>query len=142
MSSQESRILWCLVEGDTIPHYVRDIPIGANVTQLKEMLTQSIERLNNKKSLQLTLWKVVSLIPGVCAPSDFLFQPNGTVPVDPDRSLARRLADLGNIAACSKELSSGEEVGELYPEPHSLKHLHIVVQCREILAPSGPSGEC
>jgi hypothetical protein len=51
------------------------------------------------------------------------------VPIDPDHSLAQRLADLGNIDAYSTELSSAEEVGELFPEPHSRKHLHIVVQC-------------
>jgi hypothetical protein len=62
------------------------------------------------------------------------------VPIDPDHTLARRLAALGTIAACSKELSS-EEVGELFPEPHSQKQLHIVVQRPEILAPSSPSGE-
>ncbi len=50
------------------------------------------------------------------------------IPIDPDHSLAQRLANLGNITACSRELSSGEEVGELFPEPPSRKHLHIVVQ--------------
>ena len=50
------------------------------------------------------------------------------IPIDPDHSLAQRLADLSNIAKYSRELSSGEEVGELFPEPHSRKHLHIVVQ--------------
>jgi hypothetical protein len=63
------------------------------------------------------------------APSDYLFQLNEMVPIGPDHSLAQRLADLGNIAVCSKELSSEEVVGELFPEPHSEKHLHIVVQC-------------
>jgi hypothetical protein len=67
MSSQESRILWCLVEGDPIPYYVRDIPIDANVTQLQELITQSIELLNNIKSHHLKLWKVVSSILGACA---------------------------------------------------------------------------
>jgi hypothetical protein len=76
----------------------------------------------------------------VRVPSDFLCQLNGTVPIDPDHtSLARRLSTLGNIVACSKELSSGEHVGQLFPEPHSRKHLHIVVQCPDIvLAPSSP----
>ena len=61
------------------------------------------------------------------------------VPIDPDDSLMQRLAALGDIVACSRKLSSGEEMAELFPEPHSRKHLHIVVQ--EVLAPSGPSGE-
>jgi hypothetical protein len=75
MSPQESQILWCLVEGDPMPYYVRDIPIGINVTQLKELITLSIvgrlgtlgqeERLS--KSHNLKLWKVVSLIPRACA---------------------------------------------------------------------------
>ena len=64
MSPQESRILWCLVEGDPIPYYVRDAPIGANVTQSKELITLSIERLNNRR---LKPWKVVSLIQRACA---------------------------------------------------------------------------
>ena len=62
------------------------------------------------------------------------------VPINPDHSLAQRLAYLGQPATYSRELSSAEEVGELFLEPHSRKHLHIVVQC-EILAPSGPSGK-
>ena len=52
------------------------------------------------------------------------------VSIGPDRSLAQRLKALGDIHAYSSELSSEEEVGELFPEPHSRKHLHIVVQCR------------
>jgi hypothetical protein len=51
------------------------------------------------------------------------------VPVDPDHSLAQRLADLGNVATSSRELISGEKVGVLFPEPHSENNLHIVIQC-------------
>jgi len=51
------------------------------------------------------------------------------VPVDPEQSLAQRLANLGNISTFSRELSTGESVEELFPEPHSKGNLHIVVQC-------------
>jgi hypothetical protein len=50
------------------------------------------------------------------------------VPVGPDRSLAQRLADLGNIATIAKELSVEETVEMLFPEPHSNANLHIIVQ--------------
>ena len=74
--------------------------------------------------------------------SDFLFKLNALVAIDPDHSLAQRLADLGQTNAYSlRKLSSGEEVGELFPEPHSRKHLHIVVQRDQIQAPFGPSGK-
>ena len=82
----------------------------------------------------LRLWKVASLIPGR-APFDFLFQPNAAVPIDPDRSLAQRVKSL---ITYGKELSAGEKVGKLYPEPHSEEHLHIVVQRPDI----SPNGEC
>lgn len=62
------------------------------------------------------------------------------VPIGPDHGLMQRLADLGNIDTYSTELSSEEKVVELFPEPPSEKHLHIVVQCPGI-APSSPSGE-
>ncbi|KAH9953864.1 hypothetical protein BGW80DRAFT_1451367 [Lactifluus volemus] len=117
MSPQESRILWCLVEGDPTPYYVYDIPIGANVTQLKGLITKSIESPNNIKSHHLDLWKL-----------------NEMVPIDPDKSLVQRLEALGDIDAYSSNLSSGEIVGELFPEPPSHKHFHIVVQ-----RPSSPS---
>jgi hypothetical protein len=71
-------------------------------------------------------------------PSEFLFQLNVIIPIDPDHSLVQRLAAQDNIAACSGELSSGQKVGVLFPEPHSDEHLHIVVQYS---APSSPSGE-
>jgi hypothetical protein len=58
------------------------------------------------------------------------------VPIDPDHSPPQRLTSLGNIDTCSKELSSGEQVGKLFPELHSKKHLHIIVQYPKILAPS------
>jgi hypothetical protein len=58
------------------------------------------------------------------------------VPIDPDDSLAQRLEASGDIAMCSKELSSEEQVEELFPEPPSQKHLHIVVQCSEIVPSS------
>ena len=61
------------------------------------------------------------------------------VPIDPDDSLVQRLAALGDIATCSRELNSEEEVGEIFPESQSRNHLHIVVQ--EVLPPSAPSGE-
>jgi len=51
------------------------------------------------------------------------------VPVDPYHSLAQRLADLGNVPTPSRELSSEEKVGVLFPEPHSEDNLHIIVQC-------------
>ena len=140
MSPQESRTLWCLVEGDPIPYYVRDIPIGANVTQLKELLPDKIDCLDKINPRHLELRKVVSLKFQGRAPSDFLFQLNVIVPIGPDHSLGQRLADLGDIIKRSTKLSSEEEVGELFPEPHSRKHLHIVVQC-EIPSPSSPSGE-
>jgi hypothetical protein len=73
-------------------------------------------------------------------PSDFLLQLNVPVPIDPDNSLAQRLAELGNITACSRRLSSGERVGVLFPEPHSQEQLHIVVQCPHIVL-SSPGGE-
>ena len=47
------------------------------------------------------------------------------VSIGPDRTLAQRLGALGDIR---RELSSEEEVGVLFPEPHSLEYLHIVVQ--------------
>lgn len=62
------------------------------------------------------------------APSDFLFQLNVIVPIDPDDTLAQRLAALGGIGAYSRKLSSGESVGVLFPEPPSKDNLHIVVQ--------------
>ena len=75
--------------------------------------------------------------------SDFLFKLNALAAINPDHSLAQRLADLGQTNAYSlRKLSSGEEVGELFPEPHSRKHLHIVVQRDQIQAPFGPSGKC
>jgi hypothetical protein len=51
------------------------------------------------------------------------------VPIGPDHGLTQRLVALGTIAACLRELSSEEEVRELFPELHSRKHLHIMVQC-------------
>ena len=62
-----------------------------------------------------------------------------TVPIDPDRTLVERLEAMGKVTTYGKELSSGEEVGDLYPEPPSRKDLQVVVQC---LAPSSPNGEC
>ena len=70
-------------------------------------------------------------------PSNFLFQLSVEVDIDPDRTLAQRLEVLGNIAACSRQLSSGEKVGDIFPEPHSDMYLHIVVQDM----PSGMSGD-
>ena len=128
MSPQESRILWCLVEGEPLPYYVRDIPIGANVTQLKESLSNKIDCLDKINPRHLELWKVVSLKFQGRAPSDFLFQLNVDVSIGPDHSLAQRLGALGDIHAYSRELSSEDEVGELFPEPHSGDDLHIVVR--------------
>ncbi|KAF8343536.1 hypothetical protein F5887DRAFT_918364 [Amanita rubescens] len=119
MSPHKSRYLWCLVEGDPQPYDVFDIPIGANVARLKAMIKKRIECLHDTCADRLKLLKL-----------------NMMVPIDPDHSLAQRLADLGNVDAYLTELSSGEKVGELFPKLPSEKHLHIVVQ-RPGIAPSG-----
>ena len=67
MTPQESQILWFLVEGEAIQYYVCDIPIGANVTQLKELLLDKIDCLDKINPHHLELRKVVSLIPRACA---------------------------------------------------------------------------
>ncbi|KAF8333265.1 hypothetical protein F5887DRAFT_994782 [Amanita rubescens] len=121
MSSEESRTLWCLVEGDPRPYDVFDIPIDASVARLKAKIKERIECLRDTDADSLKLLKL-----------------NVMVPIDPHRGLAQRLADLGNIDMYSTELSSGEEVVELFPEPPSKKHLHIVVQ-RIGIALSSPS---
>ena len=53
--------------------------------------------------------------------------------VDPKSDRAERLADLGDITEYSQELNAAEKVGELFPEPHSQKHFHILIQ----ILPSG-----
>ena len=68
MSPQESRILWCLVEGNPIPYYVHDIPIGAkchSIEGIDNTVNQMSQRHN--KILPSAAWNVVSLIPRVCA---------------------------------------------------------------------------
>lgn len=61
------------------------------------------------------------------------------VSIDPDRGLAQRLVDLGNIDTYSTELSSGEKVVDLFPKPPSEKHLHLVVQYPRLNEPLWPS---
>jgi hypothetical protein len=67
MSPQESRILWCLVEGDPKPYDIIDIPIGAHVNRLKAAIQQRVKILHGVDADSLKLWKVVSLIPRACA---------------------------------------------------------------------------
>ena len=57
-----------------------------------------------------------------------LLQLNLMVPIDPDDGLADRLEALGDLAACSKVLSTAEKVGKLFPEPPDDEILHIVAQ--------------
>ncbi|KAM6502225.1 hypothetical protein JOM56_002202 [Amanita muscaria] len=113
MSSQEHRTLWCLLKDDT---YAYDIYIGidANVNQLKSAIKERIECLDGTNPDCLQLRKL-----------------NVAVPIGPDYSLAQRLETL-DLATCSQALSSEEQVGELFPEPHSKKQLHIVVQLSAI----------
>jgi Crinkler effector protein N-terminal domain len=66
MSPQESRSLWCFLEGDPIVYDVFDLPIRANVSRLKAAIQDRIKRLHVTNADHLQLWKVVSLIPGVC----------------------------------------------------------------------------
>ncbi|KAF8804045.1 hypothetical protein BYT27DRAFT_7259493 [Phlegmacium glaucopus] len=113
MSQHEACNLVFFLEGDPLarPHDIFDIPIGASVFRLKAAIQQRVEILHDIDPDRLELWKL-----------------NVMVPIDPDHTLAQRLVDLGNIATCSKLLSSGKKVGVLFPEPHSGEHLHIVVQ--------------
>ncbi|KAM6502202.1 hypothetical protein JOM56_002179 [Amanita muscaria] len=53
-------------------------------------------------------------------------------PIGPDDGLPQRFEIL-NLATCSQLLSAEEQVGELFPEPHSQKHFHIVVQLSEAI---------
>ena len=67
MSPQEFRSIWCFLEGNPKPYYVFDIPIDANVFQLKALVQQTIKRLHNTDAYDLELLKVISLIPRACA---------------------------------------------------------------------------
>jgi hypothetical protein len=107
---------------------IDDIPISANVNRLKAAIQQRVKILHDIDPDDLKLWKVVSLKFQGRAPSDFLFQLNVMVPIGPDHSLAQRLAALGNIDACSRELSSGERSGGAISRTAFRGHLHIVVQ--------------
>ena len=130
MSPQTSRLLWFFLEGGPKPYSIDNISISTNVDLLKAAIKGRIKVLRDSDvdADSLELWKVVSLKLQGRASSDFLFQLNEIVPTDPDDSLAQRLAVFGTIDDYSRKLSSGEEVGELFPEPHSRKYLHIVVQ--------------
>jgi hypothetical protein len=66
MSPQESRMLWCVVKGDPKPYDIFDIPIEANVNRLKVKITQTVDGLRGTNPYNLTLLKVISLIPGAC----------------------------------------------------------------------------
>ena len=66
MSPQESRSLWCFLEGNRKPYNVFDIPIDANIFQLKALIQQTIKRVHNMDTYGLELLKVISLIPWVC----------------------------------------------------------------------------
>jgi Crinkler effector protein N-terminal domain len=129
MSPQTSRLLWFFLEGGQKPYSIDNISISANVDQLKARIQQRVKILHDIDPDDLRLWKVVSLKFQGRAPSDFLFQLNVIVPIDPDDSLVRRLDVLGNIDTYSRKLSSGEKVMVLFPEPHSDVNLHIIVQC-------------
>jgi hypothetical protein len=63
------------VEGYPQSYYVVDIPTGADVAQLKEIIKQRIKRFRDADSdaENLKLFKVISLIPRASEPSDFLF---------------------------------------------------------------------
>lgn len=128
MSPRKSRNLWCFLQGPQIagtshtnlkPHHVVNIPIKANVCHLRGLIQQAIQRLHTVDPDELQLWKL-----------------DVAVPIDPDHSLAQRLADLDAIATFSSELSSGEEVGLLFPEPPSQRCLHIVVKCPDVVLSS------
>jgi hypothetical protein len=60
MSPQESRLLWCFLEGDPKPYDVFDIPLSANVNQLKVMIKEKIESLHEINAYCLKLWKVIT----------------------------------------------------------------------------------
>jgi len=109
-------------EGDPTPYDIFDIPLSANVNRLKATIKDKIECLHEINAYRLRLWK-----------------PNELLPINPGHTLTQRLAAMGQPATYSRELSLEEVVGELFPEPHSQMHLHIVVQCDEILAPSSSS---
>jgi hypothetical protein len=129
MSPQTYRLLWFFLEGGPKPYSINNISISDNVDLLKARIQQRIKLLHDIDPDDLKLWKVVSLKFQGRAPSDFLFQLNVVVPIDPDDSLVQRLGALGDIHVYSRELSSEERVGVLFPEPHSKDNLHIVVQC-------------
>ncbi|KIL65206.1 hypothetical protein M378DRAFT_162472 [Amanita muscaria Koide BX008] len=67
MSLQESRRLWCFLEGDSKlkPYYIFDIPINANVDLLRVAIKKRIGCLRDIDADCLQLRKVVSLIPGI-----------------------------------------------------------------------------
>ncbi|KAM6502196.1 hypothetical protein JOM56_002173 [Amanita muscaria] len=106
MSSQEYRTLWCFLKDDSDTFEIN-------------IQLEKIEWLHDTNTNRLKLRKL-----------------NVAVPIGLGHSLAQRLEALGNLATCSQELSLEQEVGELFPDPHSQKNLHIVVQLSELTTSS------
>ena len=67
MSPQESRFLWCFLEGGRTGYSIKNISINTSVDLLKGMIQQKIKSLSDTDADDLKLWKVVSLIPRACA---------------------------------------------------------------------------
>jgi len=67
MSPHESRPLWCFLEDIPMPFAISDIPLNANVYQLKLMIKDNVKSLHHVDPFHLRLWQVGSLIPGTCA---------------------------------------------------------------------------
>ncbi|KAF8222023.1 hypothetical protein L208DRAFT_1414058 [Tricholoma matsutake] len=110
MSPQTSRLLWLFLQGGPKPYSIDNISISDNVDLLKARIQQRVKLLHHIDPDDLKLCKL-----------------NVVVSIDPDDSLVQRLEDLGDIHAYSRELSSEETAGVLFPEPHSEDNLHIVV---------------
>jgi len=67
MSPQESRKLWCFLEGGQTGYSIENISINTRVDLLKGMIQQRIKRLDGTDPDDLKLWKVICLIPRACA---------------------------------------------------------------------------
>ncbi|KAM6494818.1 hypothetical protein JOM56_009441 [Amanita muscaria] len=114
MGEDETRTLWCLVDGDSAPFEVTVVLRNVNIDKLKEAICFKMGNdLHDVGAFRLVLWKD----PAFPSQLTLSYQMDGLEPLEPEDSLAHRIRSRGGIATLATRLSASQDVSTLFPKP-------------------------
>ena len=135
-TQDETRTLWCLIDGDLSPFMVT-VPTSHYVGDLKELVWEKgINAKTDVLAKDLTLWKVLHTETSVKDRCSHTRQLNAYEAAEPEDDLAERIKNRiaisgGQLSNIASKLGTTNVLLDVFPEQPAQSCVHVIVQRQE-----------